>query len=57
MRTFKYGSNDATPIEMSAGQTLTIETEWDFTNPNLSSDWSIVAWARDGELTLTHNGG
>ena len=56
-RSFQFGAGSTDPIQMTAGETITIETEWDHTNPNLSNDWSVVAWAPIGGLTLTHTKG
>ena len=56
-RSFKYGAVSADPIQMSAYETITIETEWDHTNANLPNDWSVVAWGPIGGLTLTHTKG
>lgn len=42
---------------MTAGESKTITVEWDFSDPNVPKDWSLVAWAKDGDITLTHDGG
>ena len=55
--TFNFGARNLVPFEMAANETIRLETEWDFNNTNLPADWSVVAWAPDGELTLTHQGG
>ena len=42
---------------MEADETIFIVAEWDFSDPNIAKDWSIVAQAADGKLTLTHTKG
>ena len=45
---------DLQPIEMSAGETMTIKFEIDLRHPDgvLAQDWSVVAWAKDGAVTV-----
>lgn len=42
---------------MKAGTALRIITEWNFTDPDMAKDWSVVAWAEKGTLTIRHNDG
>lgn len=40
---------------MTAGQTFDIELEFDWTNPDISKDWSLTAWGvGGGDLTIAH---
>ena len=45
------------PFEMKAGETLRLETEWDWTNPEVSHDWSTLVWGDKGPITIKHNKG
>ena len=40
-----YGSIQSSWMKLEPGKPLTIETEWNFTGPNVAKDWSIIAWA------------
>ena len=42
---------------MSAGQSIEITTEWDFSKSNIAKDWSVVVWGENGPVSITHNGG
>jgi len=42
---FKYGAMQLDAFHMTAGQTMQITTEWDFTDSNKAKDWSVVAYA------------
>ena len=42
---------------MSAGQTVRFTTEWNFADEGTIPDWSVVAWAPNGGLSITHEGG
>lgn len=53
VRTFKYGAAQAPSFQMSAGQTISLTTEWNFTNSERNNDWSVVAFGESGTVTLT----
>ena len=42
---------------MQAGESIQIITEWNFTDPRIVRDWSVVVWGELGEIELTHDGG
>ena len=44
---------------MAAGQTHTLNLEVDLRNPDtvLSTDWSVVAWAEKGAVSIAHKSG
>ena len=44
-------------FEMKAGETLVLETEWDWTSSEIAHDWSVTAWGNKGPITITHNEG
>lgn len=54
---FKHGGRSISPFQMTAGESVTVNTEWNFTDANVAKDWSVVAWGEMGDLTLTHDGG
>ena len=45
------------PFEAEAGREYGITVEWNFSNPNIPNDWSVVAWAPAGSLTIEHEEG
>lgn len=47
----------AAGFQMSAGQTVRFTTEWNFADEGTIPDWSVVAWAPNGGLSITHEGG
>ncbi len=50
---FKGGEGPSKVVyEVEAGETLTVEVEFDFSSPKAIRDWSIVAWSSDKELTV-----
>ena len=57
VKAFKYGSTQSPEIEMEAGESIKIITEWNFTDPRIARDWSVVVWGNLGEIELTHDGG
>ena len=54
-----YGDYDLEPFQMDAGQIVTIELEWNFSNEAHAKDWSLVAYGdgRVGTLHLAHDKG
>ena len=54
---WRDGSKEVAPIEMEAGQTKSIMIEFDWERECITPDWSIVAWAEKGEVTVTHDDG
>ena len=54
---FKYGASYLKPFTMTAGETLDIRTVWNFASEEIPSDFSVIAYAKDGDLTLTHTAG
>jgi len=38
---------------VAAGETLTVEVEFDFSSPKAIRDWSVVAWSSEKELKVT----
>ena len=54
---FKDGAKDVEPFVADANKEYEVTVEWNFTNPNMANDWSVVAWAPGGTLTLTHEDG
>ena len=42
---------------MAAGESIQIDTEWNFSDAATPKDWSVVVHAELGEVTLTHNDG
>ena len=54
---FSDGARDVEPFEAEANKEYEITVEWNFTNPNMANDWSVVAWAPSGTLTLKHEDG
>lgn len=56
---WNFGDKPVKPFNLKAGETVTIEAEWNFTNIAHAKDWSITAHGdgRKGSLHLTHKGG
>lgn len=54
---WNFGDYNLEPIRMTAGETVKIEMEWNFTNDAHAKDWSLVAYGdgRKGSLHLTHD--
>jgi hypothetical protein len=54
--TFRYGAMQLDAFTMEAGQTIQIETEWDFSLDDRAKDWSVVAYGTLGEVTIELEG-
>ena len=55
---FKSGDARLAPIDMKAGQTIEIETEWNFGDGHVPADWAVTAHGNGGKwgsLTLKHD--
>ena len=58
--TWRYGSyayrdaNGSPGFKMSAGQTIEIELEWDFTLEQVAKDWGISAFGNKGKVSFKH---
>jgi hypothetical protein len=54
-----YGDYPLPPFTMKAGETVSIESEWNFTDDAHAPDWSITAYGdgQKGSLHLTHDKG
>ena len=50
---WKYGAKNVS-VEMTAGQTISVDVEFDFTAPEIAKDWSLVAHGANGGVTVTH---
>ena len=42
---------------MSAGEEIEITYNLNFVDSEVSKDWSVTAWGKDGALSITHNKG
>jgi len=40
---------------MTAGQSLSAWLELDYESRDMLKDFSVVAWGKEGEITLTHD--
>lgn len=56
---FSFGDKELPPFNMRAGETVTVEVEWDFTSEAHAKDWSVTAFGdgAKGTLHLTHDKG
>ena len=54
-----YDDLQLDPFTMTAGETIKVFTEWDWSDRgyDFSKDWSIVAWGEEGKVTITHDAG
>lgn len=51
---FKSGEGPSKKVyEVQAGETLTVEVEYDFSDSKAIRDWSVVAWSTEKKLTVT----
>ena len=41
----------------TAGQTVRIKVEMDFSNPKTPKDWSLTAYGNKGNVAVVHTGG
>ena len=52
--TFKEGARQMEPISFAAGESKTFIVEFDWGRQHITPDWSVTAWAEDGEVAVTH---
>jgi hypothetical protein len=57
VRNWNSGSNNLKAFTMAAGETIEIDTEWNFTDAATPKDWSVVVHAEKGAVTLKHKDG
>lgn len=55
--TFTRGIRQQGPYAMAAGQSFTVNFEMDFDRLDNSADWSLVTWADQAGVTITHSEG
>jgi len=55
--TFKEGARQMNAIEFDEGETINFILEWDWARESVSPDWSVTAWGKLGEVTVTHEQG
>lgn len=55
---FLYGDMEVDPMTLQPDEEVDIIVEFDFTSATTSDkDWSVVAWAPSGPISITHNDG
>ena len=55
---FKQGANQmGKALKVSAGETIKVEVEFDFSAKDAVKDWSVVAWATKSKLTVSDSKG
>lgn len=56
---FSFGDKALTPFDMRAGEEISVEVEWNFTNEAHAKDWSITAFGdgKKGSLHMVHDKG
>ena len=53
-RVFNEGDHQLAPFVLSPNNPIDIVVEFDFSNPQVSADWSVVMWAPDGPVSVTY---
>ena len=56
-RVFNEEGYQLDPFVLEANTPLDIDVEFDWTNSDLSADWSFTIWAESGEVTVRHSSG
>lgn len=54
---WEFGTAMLEPLQMTAGQSYTVWLELDYVDRDMMKDFSVVAWGKEGGITLTHDGG
>ena len=44
------------PVQFTAGETKTFVLEWDWSREDVTPDWSLTAWAEQGEVSVIYSG-
>lgn len=57
IETFDSGTKQFQPISVEAGELLTITTEFDWTRPDITKDFSVTIWSDQDPVILVHNHG
>ena len=42
---------------LEAGESVTIEVEFNWNRPGITKDWSVTAWGESGPVSVTHDSG
>ena len=40
---------------LEAGESVTIEVEFNWNRPGITKDWSVTAWGESGPVSVTHD--
>ena len=57
MYTFKDGARQMEPIQFDAHESKTFIVEWDWAREGITPDWSVTAWAEQGQVAVSHVNG
>ena len=55
--TFREGARQMNAIEFEANEPKSFIVELDWSRENVTKDWSVTAWARGGEIVVSHSDG
>ena len=53
-RVFYEGDYQLDPFTLKPGEDVDIVVEFDFSNPQVSNDWSVTLWAPDGPVSVRY---
>lgn len=56
-RLWDYGSTSFAPITVTAGQTISVITEFDWNRPNIRNDFSVSIWGTSAAVTIKERNG
>ena len=44
-------------LYVQAGESFTVEVEFNWNRAGITKDWSVTAWGESGPVSVTHDGG
>ena len=54
-RVFNEGDHQLEPFVLTAGTPVDIDLEFDWSNSEVSADWSVTIWAEGGNVSVVHS--
>ena len=53
-RVFNEGDYQLEPFVLKQGEPIDIDVEFDWSNPEVSADWSVTIWAEGGTVSVKY---
>ena len=54
-RAFKMGAYQLDAFELAADEEVEIDVEWDWSDLEVTNDWSVTIWGALGEVSIRHS--